>query len=124
MSHGAFLRQHSDDPVLASHMMYDYRNADLDPQLRGMLDYTAKLTRDPESMQESDVDALRELGLSDEQIVSVCLITCNFNFMTRLADGLGVQVDDGRQEAIERWLTGPAKDQTWLMKAKTQRAKV
>ena len=124
MSHGAFLRQHSDDPELASHLMYDYRNADLDPQTRGMLDYAAKLTRDPTSMQESDVEALRELGLSDEQILSVCLITCNFNFMTRLADGLGVQVDDGRQDAVERWLTGPAKDQDWLMKDKSQKANV
>ena len=124
MSHGAFLRQHSDDPVLASHMMYDYRNADLDPQLRGMLDYAAKLTSDPSAMQESDVVGLRDLGLSDEEILSVCLIACNFNFMTRLADGLGVQVDDGRQEAVESWLTGPAKDQDWLMKAKSQRAKV
>ena len=124
MSHGAFLRQHSDDPVLASHIMHDYRNADLDPQTRGMLDYAAKLTRDPTSMQESDVDALRDMDLSDEQILSVCLITCNFNFMTRLADGLGVQLDDGRQEAIERWLTGPALEQEWLMKAKSQRAKV
>ena len=118
MSHGAFLRQHSDDPVLASHMMHDYRKANLDPQTRGMLDYATKLTKDPTSMQRSDVEELRGLGLSEEQILSVVLITCNFNFMTRLADGLGVKVDDGRQEAVERWLSGPAKDQDWLRKGK------
>ena len=49
MSHGALLRQHSDDPELASHIMHDYTTADLDPQTRGMLDFTAKLTRDPTS---------------------------------------------------------------------------
>ena len=118
MSHGGFLRQHSGDPVLASHVMHDYTAADLDPQTRGMLDFATKLTRDPTSMQKSDVQGLRDLGLNDGQILSVVLITCNFNFMTRLADGLGVELPEGRQENIERWLSGPARQQEWLMTAK------
>ncbi len=98
--------------------MHDYSKADLDPQTRGMLDYAVKLTREPWAMQRSDVEQLRSLGLSDEQILSVVLITCDYNFMTRLADGLGVEVAPGRQEAVEQWLTGPAKEQAWLMKPK------
>ena len=113
-----FLRQHSDDPPLASHIMHDYTKADLDPKTRGMLDFAVKLTREPANMSEEDVKGLRALGLTDEQILSVVLITCTFNFMTRLADGLGVQVPEGRQEAHERWLTGPALQQEWLMTAK------
>ena len=118
MAHGGFLRQHSDDPELASHVMHDYTKARLDPQTKGMLDYASKLTRNPASMEKSDVEELRALGLTDEQILSVVLITCTFNFMTRLADGLGVEVDSGRQIAVEQWLTGPALQQKWLMKAK------
>ena len=118
MAHGGFLRQHSDDPDLASHLMHDYTQADLDRQTRGMLDYAVKLTRDPTSMERSDVEALRGLGLSDEQILSTVLITCQFNFMTRLADGLGVEVPPGRQEAHERWLSGAAAGQKWLMEQK------
>jgi alkylhydroperoxidase family enzyme len=83
-----------------------------------MLEYAAKLTKNPTSMEKSDVERLRQLGLTDEQILSVVLITCNFNFMTRLADGLGVEVPSGRQEAHERWLTGDVLSQDWLMKAK------
>ena len=116
MSHGGFLRQHSDDPELASHVLHDYTKAGLDPQTRGMLDFAAKLTREPGEMRESDVQGLRGLGLSDEQILSVVGITCVFNFMTRLADGLGVELDRGRQEAAERWLADPVKNQDWLMK--------
>ena len=115
MAHGGFLRQHSDAPELASHVMHDYNNAELDPQPRGRLDYASKLTKDPTSMQRSDVEALRALGLSDEEILSVALITCQFNFMTRLADGLGVEVPPGRQEAHERWLSPAAAQQKWLM---------
>ena len=118
MAHGGFLRQHSDDPQLASHIMHDYTKTDLDPETRGMLDFAVKLTREPTNMSEADVKGLRALGLTDEQILSVVLITCTFNFMTRLADGLGVQVPEGRQEAHERWLTGPALQQEWLMTAK------
>ncbi|MCH7712898.1 MAG: hypothetical protein IIC99_04665 [Chloroflexi bacterium] len=118
MAHGGFLRQHSDDPELASHIMHDYTKADLDPVTRGMLDFASKLTRDPTSMQKTDVEQLRALGLSDEQILSVVLITCVFNFMTRLADGLGVEVPPGRQEAHERWLTGGVLSQDWLMTPK------
>ena len=119
MAHGGFLRQHSDDPELASHIMHDYTKADLDAETRGMLDFATKLTKEPTNMSEADVNGLRALGLSDEQILSVVLITCTFNFMTRLADGLGVQVPEGRQEDHERWLTGPALRQDWLMIAKS-----
>ena len=118
MSHGALLRQHSGDPELASHVMHDYRQAELDPQTRGMLDFAAKLTRDPASMQRADVQGLRDLGLSDEQVLSTVLITCVFNFMTRLADGLGVEFPAENQEGIEAWLTGPATEQAWMLKQK------
>ena len=118
MAHGGSLRQLSGDPELASHLMHDYRNAELDPQLRGMLDFAAKLTVDPGSVERGDVEELRRLGLTDDQVLSVALITCLFNFMTRLADGLGVEVPPGRQEAIARWLTGPAREQAWLMQGK------
>ncbi len=118
MAHGEFLRHESDDPELASHVMHDYRNADLDPRLRAMLDYATKLTREPTNMQEADVITLREHGLSDKQILSVALIACTFNFMTRLADGLGVEVPQERQAYVETWLDSPARDQEWLMKQK------
>ena len=118
MAHGGFLRQHSDDPELASHMMHDYTQADLDDQTRGMLDFALKLTKDPAKNTKADLQKLRDLGLDEQEVLATVLITCFFNFMTRLADGLGVQVPEGRQEAHERWLTGPALQQEWLMTAK------
>lgn len=118
MSHGEFLRQHSEDPELASHIMHDYRNAGLDEKNTAMLDYAYKLTKDPESVRQVDFNRLKEAGLSEEEILSTVLITCAFNFTTRLADGLGVEPAEGRQERVEEWLTGPARDQKWLMNPK------
>lgn len=94
--------------------MHDYTTADLEPATRGMLDFAAKLTRTPAELTEADVQTLRGLGLSDEQILSVVGITCLFNFMNRLADGLGVDPGAERQEAMARWVTGPAREQPWL----------
>ena len=118
MAHGEFLRQHSGDPQLASHIMHDYTRADLDPQTRAMLDFASTLAREPASMQRADIQRLRDQDLNDEQILSVVLITCVFSFMTRLADGLGVEVDPARQKSVEGWLVGAARDQEWLMEPK------
>ena len=118
MSHGGFLRQHSDDPELASHIMHDYTQADLDEQTRGMLDFAVKLTRDPSSNRKADIERLRGLGLNDQQILSTVLITCVFNFMTRLADGLGVEIQENRVEAAKRWMSGEVQAMTWLMTQK------
>ncbi len=95
--------------------MYDYTKAELEPQTRGMLDYAAKLTREPESCREEDIEELRRLGLSDEEVLGVVLIVCYYNFMTRLADGLGVELDLGLVEEVQSWLTGPVTEQEWLM---------
>ena len=79
-------------------MLHDYRTWDLDPQTRAMLDYAAKLTRTPGDMTKSDVQKLRDTGLGDEQILSAALVACLFSFMTRLADGLGVDITDSRSQ--------------------------
>ena len=87
----------------------------MDTQTRGMLDYAVKLAKAPASMEKSDVEKLRSLGLSDEQILSTVLITAYFNVMNRLANGLGVEVPPGRQEAQEKWMSKEAASQEWLM---------
>ncbi|MBL8081907.1 MAG: hypothetical protein JNN26_04785 [Candidatus Obscuribacter sp.] len=55
-----------------------------------MLDYVAKLTRTPWLMQEEDIDLLRENGFDDTAVLQVNLIASYFNYINRVADGLGV----------------------------------
>jgi hypothetical protein len=67
-------------------------------------------------MEESDVVALRATGLTDEQVLSTVAITCVFNFMNRLADGLGVEIPEGRQDVMAGWLSAAAQQaQPWLL---------
>ncbi len=60
-----------------------------------MLDYVVKLTRAPETVMEADVAALRAQGLEDIAVLDLNLITSYFNFVNRIALGLGVEVSPG-----------------------------
>jgi uncharacterized peroxidase-related enzyme len=68
----------------------DYRTAALSPEDRAMLDYADKLTRDPASVSREDVEALRAAGFDDTGILQINLIASWFNYINRVADGLGV----------------------------------
>lgn len=55
-----------------------------------MLDYVAKLTLKPFTVMREDVEALRAAGFEDVGILQINLIASWFNYINRVADGLGV----------------------------------
>ena len=59
----------------------------------GMVDWALKLTKDPGGMSESDLEPLRAAGLDDRAIHDLCLVVAYFNFVNRVADGLGVELE-------------------------------
>ena len=63
-----------------------------------MLDYAIKLTLEPTKMVEEDVTRLREAGFEDRTILDINLITGYYAFVNRLADGLGVGLENFWQE--------------------------
>lgn len=68
----------------------DYRMADIPDRERAMLDYAFRLTAAPASIQPSDMKALRDAGFDDRGIAQINLLTSWFNYLNRVADGLGV----------------------------------
>ncbi len=74
-------------------LVVDYRTAELTPDDRAMLDYAAELTRDPGGMGEDQVQGLRDHGFSDAAIHDLCQVASYFNFVNRMADGLGVELE-------------------------------
>ncbi len=58
-----------------------------------MLEFAEKLTREPSSCREHDIHLLRQAGWSDRAILDVTLITAYFAFVNRIADGLGVELE-------------------------------
>ena len=91
----------SGDHSLVRHLKTDPENAPLGAQDRAMIDLALKLTRAPATVKREDLEFLQQYGFSEENVVDIVLITCVFNFMNRLADGLGVELDPQMQHLLD-----------------------
>lgn len=68
-----------------------WRSADLDPATDALLAYVEKLTEAPGSCGHDDVAALRAAGWNDRAIHDAAQVCSYFNYINRIADGLGVE---------------------------------
>ncbi len=75
-------------------LIEDFTRVELSEKDRAMVEYAAKLTRRPGEMTAADVQRLRNAGFSDEEILQINLITSYFNFVNRVASGLGVEFSE------------------------------
>ena len=89
ISHTAALRKLTKDPVLVDQLATGHKVAPLTGKQRAMLDFAVKLTARSHESTEGDVEALREAGWSDEEIMDIAQTAAMFNFTNRLASGLG-----------------------------------
>lgn len=88
VAHGAAVRQLSGDPQLSEMMVMNYRVAELQPRQRALLDFAWKLTETPHLVGDPDRAALREAGLSEEDIFDLCAVVGFFNMSNRVASGV------------------------------------
>ena len=84
----------SGDAQLARQLADDWRTAELTPSQRALLLYAEKLTLTPAAMERADVEALRASSFSDRDILDINQIVGYFAYVNRLADGLGVPLED------------------------------
>lgn len=80
--------------ALLSALASNLQTADLAGADRVMLDYALKLTNTPGRVTAEDVEGLRRRGFDDRAIHDICAITAYFAFVNRIADGLGVELED------------------------------
>jgi alkylhydroperoxidase family enzyme len=79
---------------LVDQLSGDFRTAKaLRPQDRVMLDYAAKLAREPWAMSQDDVIKLRDAGFSDRAILEINLAGAYMLFVNRVAEGLCVELE-------------------------------
>lgn len=88
VAHGQAVRALSGDPQLGEMMVMNYRVAPLDARQRAMLDFAWKLTKTPELMEEPDRDALRAVGLNNDDIFDLADTVAFFNLSNRMAIGI------------------------------------
>jgi uncharacterized peroxidase-related enzyme len=76
---------------LAEHAKHDYRQADLEPQVRALCDFAVKLTAAPGSVAGEDVEALRSRGWRDAAIHDAIQVISYFNYVNRIAEAVGIE---------------------------------
>jgi uncharacterized peroxidase-related enzyme len=93
VQHGAALAREGGEPALTEAVV----SADIDAlpeRLRALCRYAWKLTLTPWEMTEGDLAALRRLDLTDRDIVDLNQVVAYYNYVNRVADGLGVELED------------------------------
>ncbi|MGE0683665.1 MAG: hypothetical protein AB7P69_22545 [Candidatus Binatia bacterium] len=71
----------------------------LSPRDHALCTVAEKLSATPTRMVEEDWQPLRDLGFEDEECLEVAHVVGIFNYLTRLADGFGLQLDAATQIA-------------------------
>ena len=77
------------------------------------LAYARKLTRSPGSIGQADIDAMREAGLDDGEILEINQVAAYFAYANRTVSGLGVNtrgetlgLSPGEGDSIDEWEHG------------------
>lgn len=71
--------------------LQNHKTANISEKKQKIIDYVTKLTKKPEEMKKTDIENLLNIGFTDEEILNINLIACYFNFVNRIALGLGVE---------------------------------
>jgi len=83
------------EPIAA--LERDPATAPLDGRLRSLVDYALKLTIKPGEVSDHDLAPMRAAGLADSAIHDAAAITAYFNFVNRMASGLGVELEEAQR---------------------------
>jgi uncharacterized peroxidase-related enzyme len=94
LAHGSVLMDNgflTPDAVRA--VVSDHRHAGLDEVDVAVMDLAAKVATDATSVDQADLERLRSLGLSEQDILDVVLAAAARCFFSKVLDGLGVEPD-------------------------------
>ncbi len=72
----------------------DWRSAPLSAEDRALCEFASKLTHNQQQMIPGDLDRLREAGCDDTAIHDATQVIAYFNYITRIADALGVEDEE------------------------------
>jgi uncharacterized peroxidase-related enzyme len=93
LAHGSVLMDKFLDAESLRAVVADHRNAELSNADVAVMDVAEKVADDATSVQQSDIERLRSVGLSDEEIVDVVLAAAARCFFSKTLDALGVEPD-------------------------------
>ncbi len=97
-AHAHDLRAEVDDRLMVERIKTDWTAAGLPLPDQALCRFAVKLTRTPGAMERGDVETLRAAGFDDRSVTDAVQVISYFNYINRIADGLGVD--------REEWMPG------------------
>ena len=91
--HSEFLARYGISEDVIHQLAADFLKAPLDDKTKALLGYAYKVTREPAKVTAADVGFLRSLGWSDRAILEAAVVAAQFNFINRIVDVLGVELE-------------------------------
>lgn len=91
--HGEGLFRLTHNKSLVETLKKDYKQADIGEKDIAMLDYAVKVTVEQCACTRKDVDRLRKHGFKDADILDIVQVTAYYNYVNRMACGLGVELE-------------------------------
>jgi uncharacterized peroxidase-related enzyme len=93
VAHASFLRDVCGDGATVRALAFVPDGSDLSPQDATVYDFATRLALDASAIEQDDVDALRDAGLSDADVADVVFAVAARSFFTKVLDGLGARLD-------------------------------
>ena len=93
LAHGSVLRERFDEPVREIALDRRSRSAGLDEVDLAVMDLAERVVDDATSIEDADLRRLRDLGLSETEIMDVVLTAAARCFFSKTLDALGVLAD-------------------------------
>ena len=90
-------------------MVHDWQTADLSEADRALCAFAAKLTHTQHDMTADDLETLRGLGFSEEAVMDAVQIVAFFNYITRVADALGLEPEEFLNTTWGKQVPAPAR---------------
>ena len=72
----------------------DFHKADIDETTKAILEFAVKVTKAASTVTPADHEHLRGYGLTDEALFAIVEVVGFFNYINRIADAFGVELDD------------------------------
>ncbi len=93
LAHGAILSREFFGPVQTAQIARDFTQAELLPADIAVMGFAEKIARDATSVNQGDIQQLRDRGLSDAEIFDVAATAAARCFFSKLLDALGAEPD-------------------------------
>jgi uncharacterized peroxidase-related enzyme len=117
IAHGAVLRIRAKNALIADQVAVNYRNADITPRQKAMLDFAMKVSRHAHAVAAADFETLHGYGFTDEDIWDIGAISAFFALSNRMANLTDMRPNDefylmGRVPPSTRKNDGPRETDT------------